>query len=157
MRVIRFAIIVFISMVIEQSLYGQIVNDTAVVAIDTVTMGDEFKLEPFEISNFSKKALIGDAEAANKLHLYFSLFLYNPVQAENWAHIAAENGDVRGQYNYGVYLLSRDDDKMSQNEVSQRKQRSLFWLKKAAKNNFIDAKQLLEQLDIDNLTGDPNY
>ena len=84
------------------------------------------------------RAMNGDGKAAlqlanDSLHKSHEAMIF-------WYRIAAENGDVTGQFNYGVFLVS--DSKRKAECV-----RALFWFRKAAKQGEELALQYIGPLE----------
>ena len=85
-----------------------------------------------------QKALFGDPQAA--LMMAEQSIKSNRNDMIYWYRIAAENGSVVGQSNYGVFLVS--ESKRSDECV-----RALFWLKKAALAGNAYAKDYIAPLE----------
>ena len=80
-------------------------------------------------------AMLGDVESA----LWMRSYNYADGEAfEQWTRIAAENGDVSSQFNYGVLLLQK---------YGYDRYRSIYWLRMAAKNGDDKSMKLVKQFD----------
>jgi len=86
------------------------------------------KKECLEVS-----AMLGDVDSAlwMRSHNYA-----DGAVAERWTRIAAENGDVLSQFNYGVLLLQKK---------GYDRYRSIYWFRMAAKNGHEKSRQLVKQ------------
>jgi TPR repeat protein len=97
-------------------------------------------LAPEEITKLSDEALDGSGVAARRLTTHYLVAQGNREQAKYWAIIAAENGDVSGQY-YAGFLLKDGP------HASDRR-RALYWLRKAAAQGHVLSESLLAELGI---------
>lgn len=95
-------------------------------------------LDSPELERLSNDALNGSGEAARKISIHYLVAQGNRKEGLFWALIAAENGDVIGQYNAG-FLLKDDPD-------PRNKVRALYWLRLAADNGNEAAKDLLREV-----------
>ena len=95
-------------------------------------------LDAKSIGALSRQALEGSGEAARRLLLHYMMATADRAEARYWALVAAENGDVVGQYNAG-FLLKDDPD-------PRNRQRAIFWLKKAAIAGHPLAADLLSEI-----------
>jgi len=80
-------------------------------------------------------ALMGDINSARRLREVHSA---DGEEAEYWVKIAAENGDIVSQFNYGVLLLQK---------TGSERYRSIFWFRKAAAAGDKESRQLIEAFD----------
>jgi len=96
-------------------------------------------LDAASIDRLSREALDGSGEAARRILLHYLVAQANFKEATYWAIIAAENGDVVGEYSAG-FLLKDDPDPRNQ-------QRALFWLRRAAAHGEPLATELLKELE----------
>ena len=142
MRIITLFIGIFICISTGYSLNRGVKCDTT----ESIVLIDDFKISENEIIKLKKDALGGEPEAAFKLYQFYEIFNYDKKKAEYWARIAAENNNIKGQYSYAICLLSDKYSDMDSLEIDQRKQRAIFWLKKAANNNFELAREVLENI-----------
>jgi len=78
------------------------------------------------------KANAGDASAAARLSLYYSLFAGDEKGEMYWLHRAARLGDVPSQYNLGMALIQKG-------ELCEAKN----WLVRAARAGDPDARRVL--------------
>ncbi|MCZ4303328.1 hypothetical protein O4G98_01145 [Zoogloeaceae bacterium G21618-S1] len=98
-------------------------------------------LDGSEIKRLASDALDGSGDAARRLALHFLVAQGDREEGLYWAIIAAENGDIIGQYNTG-FLLKDDPD-------PRNRQRAIYWLKRAKAAGNDAAQSLLEELGID--------
>lgn len=99
----------------------------------------DYGLNNEQIARYSAEAVAGSGEAAFKLVEYYYHFkgkrdLEKTLQ---WAIVGAENGDAASQY-MAYQRLSVLTDPLKQ-------QRSIFWLKKAAEQDYLGAKVTLSR------------
>jgi TPR repeat protein len=109
------------------------------VADDKPVMGNApFIIAPDDLEAVEKQALEGSSDAALRLYQFYRKVVLNEETATYWAQIAAENGNVVGQYAFGLYLLERDDSKSAL--------RARYWLGRAADQGNPRARSVLERL-----------
>ena len=108
-------------------------EEAATVGIQSVLLDDQ------ALKQLSTNALTGSGEAAERIANFYLLAKSDRDTALYWATIAAENGNVVGEYNTGFLLKDKLDRK--------QRIRALFWLQKAAKDGSRPAQQLLESLN----------
>lgn len=90
-----------------------------------------------DLPAFEEMALNGDAEAAHRLSILYSMVRYDPKQHLYWTTIAAENGSIPAQVNLGLLLRDDPDPK--------NRRRAVYWLRRAAETgNELAAKYLKE-------------
>jgi TPR repeat protein len=77
-----------------------------------------------QVPVLEKDALSGDPRAAFRLAMYYDLIVMDMRKYEYWTTIAAENGNIVGEYNLGYLLANRGGD--------LNRKRAIYWLKKAA-------------------------
>ena len=87
---------------------------------------DKFDIGPSEMAQLQEQALDGDANAAQRISLYYLMATDKPEKGLYWATIAAENGSAWGEYMAG-FLLGKNKDIDSL-------RRARFWLKLAMKH-----------------------
>jgi TPR repeat protein len=95
-----------------------------------------------ELPALREAALAGSGEAAMQMSLWQ---LKDESENEDpifWTKIAAENGNVVGQYNLAVALMRSHQDRLSYI-------RGLYWLKKAADSGDEKSTQLLKEVQAD--------
>lgn len=96
----------------------------------------EYSLTKEQITKYSAEAVAGTREASLKLvHYYYLEGRRNLEKTLYWALIGAENGDAESQFT-AFQRLSVSTDPLKQ-------QRSVFWLKKAAEQDYLGAKETL--------------
>ena len=95
-------------------------------------------LDSPELERLSSEALNGSGEAARRVLTHYLVAQGNRTEGLFWALIAAENGDVVGQYNAG-FLLKDDPD-------PRQRVRALYWLRVAADSGNGAAKSLLQEI-----------
>ena len=98
------------------------------------------KISDYEIEVLSDYALRGGKKEAYKLYEYYRDYKQNETEAVYWLRVGAQNKNSDCQYEYGKYLLSKDDE--------NEKIRGIFWIKKAAFNDNKEAWQFLKQENI---------
>ncbi|QOW61622.1 sel1 repeat family protein [Treponema pedis] len=98
-------------------------------------------LSDYEIKILIDYALRGGKKEAHRLYEYYQNYMYNETKAIYWLRIGAQNFNDLSQYEYGKYLLGTKDEN---NNI-----RGSFWIKKAAKNGNVRAKELLKKLEED--------
>lgn len=92
------------------------------------------KISDYEITVLIDYALRGGQKEAYRLYEYYQDYKKNEAEASYWLKIGAQNMSEKCQYEYGKYLLSKDDE--------DSKIRGRFWIKKAARNANTEAKKL---------------
>lgn len=92
-----------------------------------------------DVARHSTEAMAGSGEAATKLaNAYWScIAVRSQKKAKYWALIGAENGSAESQFR--AYQTLRT----SANPLDQ--ERALFWLKKAAQQNYLSARANLQR------------
>jgi TPR repeat protein len=96
--------------------------------------GREFELSDMEITNFTARAVAGDADAAIRLSECYGMIKIDYVSERKWMEVAAESGNVGAQYNAGVLYEEIDPNK------------SRYWMQRAADSGYIDAEKRLAEL-----------
>lgn len=107
----------------------------AILAVGNPAMADAPQQQPLnlnigaaitenELASLQKAALDGDGVAAFRLSRHFRFANVNRGEELYWLRIAAENGNLAGQYNFGYELATRE--RSERNLV-----RAVFWLRKA--------------------------
>jgi len=112
--------------------------------------GYGYSLTESQISLLSTQAMAGSAEAADRLgNFYWMRGIPDRENTMRWAQIGAENGDPESEFR--MYQLL-------QNSADTRNQlRALFWLKRAAADNYLGAKAILAECpDITTKGAPPN-
>ena len=105
---------------------------------------DIYKKESNKISDYEIKVLIdyalrGGKKEAYRLYKYYQDYKKDETEAAYWLRIGAQNRSEKCQYEYGKYLLGKDDE--------YSKIRGGFWIKKAANNGNEEAKKLLKEIE----------
>ena len=104
---------------------------------------DIYKKKDTEISEYEIEVLIdyalrGGKKEAYRLYEYYKEYKKDEAEAVYWLRVGVQNKNLDCQYEYGKYLLSKDDE--------YSKIRSRFWIKKAANNGNAKSKDLLKEL-----------
>lgn len=84
-----------------------------------------FIISEADLDGLKGAALQGSADAALRLANYCQMILLDPVQAEYWLGIAAENGSIDGMYNL-AHTLRRSND-------ASKHVRAHYWFERVAK------------------------
>ena len=96
----------------------------------------DYSLTKEQVVKHSAEAMSGSGEAALKLvHYYYLEGRRDLERTLYWALIGAENGDAESQFT-AFHRLSVSTDPLKQ-------QRSVFWLKKAAEQDYLGARETL--------------
>lgn len=132
-----YRIVISVVLMITLSVFGvamaqKINTESPVVSISGAALSSQL------INQLSSDALNGSGEAAMKIATHYLVAEGNHKEGLFWALIAAENGDVVGQYNAG-FLLKDDPDPRNQ-------KRALYWLRIAANRGDKVAISLLREL-----------
>jgi TPR repeat protein len=108
-------------------------------AKDTVILASvNYCLTKGEVARYSEEAMAGSAEAATKLaNSHWMCGAPDHKQTKYWALIGAENGSAEAQFR--VYQTLS----VSTNRLEQ--ERALFWLKKAAAQDYLGSRATLER------------
>jgi TPR repeat protein len=96
-----------------------------------------FVLTAEEVAVLKKGGLLGSAEDAKRLALFYDMAEQNQEQGLRWYTICAENGDVVCQYNLG-FLLSKADNE-------DERLRARYWLEVAISRGYEPARGLLRR------------
>ena len=96
--------------------------------------------KPEQLPSLRVQAMAGSPVAALQLALWYMKFPQGIYNKEYWNHIAAENGSMVGQYNFGLLLLSDKSDPLN-------KVRARYWLTKAASQGSELAKAQIALLN----------
>lgn len=100
------------------------------ISSDTIVVQTSYCLGKGEVAKFSREAMAGSPEAANKLtNMYWMCGLPDRVKTKYWALIGAENGNAESQFR------ARQTLKVSKDPLER--QRALFWLRKAAEQDYL--------------------
>lgn len=99
-------------------------------------------LSPEEVVKLSDEAWRGSGEAALRLSMYYGSVRLDFDRSDYWTIIGAEDGNAVSQYNAWVQL---SDERSSADD----KKRAVFWLRKAAAQNFPDAVDELRKLGLE--------
>ena len=104
---------------------------------------DIYKKKDTEISEYEIEVLIdyalrGGKKEVYRLYEYYKEYKKDETEAVYWLRVGAQNKNLDCQYEYGKYLLSKDDE--------YSKIRGRFWIKKAANNGNAKSKDLLKEL-----------
>lgn len=105
---------------------------------------DIYKKESNKISDYEIKVLIdyalrGGKKEAYRLYKYYQDYKKDETEAAYWLRIGAQNKNLDCQYEYGKYLLCKDDE--------YSKIRGGFWIRKAIQNGNEEAKKLLKEIE----------
>lgn len=118
--------------------------------IEEYNLSDVFKITEIERLKLEEKALLGSPDAAFKVFQHYDGYEGNASESLFWVQIAAENGNVHGQYTYG-YILSYDilsqKPDYTQQEIMRRLKRAQFWLEKAEKGGIAEATGILHEIE----------
>ncbi len=95
-------------------------------------------LSDYEIKILIDYALRGGKKEAYRLYEYYQDYKKDETEASYWLRIGAQNKDSDCQYEYGKYLLGKDDE--------YSKIRGGFWIRKAIQNGNTEAKKLLKEI-----------
>jgi hypothetical protein len=89
-------------------------------------MGNHRFIIPYaDLDDLKHAAVQGSPDAALRLANYYQMILVDPVQAEYWFGIAAENGSIVGMYNL-AHALRRSND-------TTKHARARYWFGRVAK------------------------
>lgn len=97
------------------------------------------ELSSRRLEELSKMGADGDAWAARRVFLYYSLEASDVRLADWWEYVAAENGSVEVQFGLWVKY-----EKANNPHVARR---ALYWLRRAAAAGHAEAIRRLEVLD----------
>ena|SRR6185437_1726441 len=102
-----------------------------------ILASESYCLSKSEVAKYTAEAMAGSRDSANKLVNFYWMCIAarSPKKAERWALIGAENGDVESQFR-AYQTLSTSANRLDQ-------QRALFWLNKAAEQNYLGARAIL--------------
>jgi hypothetical protein len=106
----------------------------------TPTTNYSCSLSDTQITNFTAMALAGDGDAAFKLSEYYEFIPYDQTNALKWMKVAAEDGNLSGQYN-----LAREYEGMFDTNMIDLIQ-SRYWYQRAANAGDADSKRRLDEL-----------
>ena len=96
------------------------------------------EISEYEIEVLIDYALRGGKKEVYRLYEYYKEYKKDETEAVYWLRVGAQNKNLDCQYEYGKYLLSKDDE--------YSKIRGRFWIKKAANNGNDKSKDLLKEL-----------
>jgi TPR repeat protein len=102
--------------------------------------GMSFNLTNEELLEFKKKSQGGDAEASQKLWLFYNFTLLDHDEAEEWLEKAAEQGLPVAQYSLAFDLSRRGSPRYDLEKAK-------YWATKAANNGEKLALGLLQQIE----------
>ena len=111
------------------------------ILVEDICNKEDSMLSDYEIKILTDYALRGGGKEAYRLYEYYQNYKHNETEAVYWLRIGAQNFNDLSQYEYGKYLLAAEDEN---NNI-----RGSFWIKKAAKNGNVRAKDLLKKLGED--------
>lgn len=94
-----------------------------------------------ELPSLKRKAMAGSQDAALQLSLWYMKFPSGHDSQAYWTQVAAENGSMVGQFNFGLLLLSDESDPL--NRV-----RAGYWFTQSASQGSELAQAQLSQLDV---------
>jgi len=92
-------------------------------------------LSEIEIKALEHLALRGATKPAIRLYRFHKHVRADSEESRYWARIAAQNGDIAGQHEYGT-IMAHDSD------IRSRK-RAEYWLRRAAKQASLPTTELL--------------
>lgn len=89
----------------------------------------------------------GDAEASFRLFLYYLFncdysYCYDIDQQELYLKRSAIQGNVKAQYNYGIFLSDKESVFFKYYNLNK----AIYWIGLATKNGDVDAKNKLQEL-----------
>ncbi len=90
------------------------------------------------INRIKQNALLGKNNDSYKLSTYYLNNKNDKKEAIYWSRIGAQNENEKCQYEYGKYLLIKNDE--------YSKIRGLFWIRKAINNGSAEAEILLNEI-----------
>lgn len=109
--------------------------------VQAITASAATILTEAQLDSYSKKALLGDGEAAFSIYLHYNFGL-DLRNGDFWLRIAAENGDFSGMLVYAYVLL----------DIPRREEclRALYWVKRAeaAANSETERTAVQEKMEI---------
>ena len=94
-----------------------------------------------QVASFTTRALAGDGDAAWRLCEYYAFIKYDQASALKWMTVAAEDGNVSGQYN----LAHEYEGAFDKSRLDLKKAR--YWYQRAADGGDVDAKRKLAELN----------
>jgi TPR repeat protein len=100
-----------------------------------ITPALSFRLTEEQVNEFSQSAGKGDADAAFKLYLHFTLSISDSEKSRYWLRASAKNGHRIAQYNLAVSLYQEEKFK-----------EALFWAEMAKRNGYEDAGRLINEI-----------
>ena len=109
---------------------------TGARADEVILASESYYLSKSEVAASSAAALAGSSDAAVKLmNFYWMSGKKDIPRAKYWAVIGAENGSIEAQFRaWQTLSISRNPDEQ---------RRAIFWLKKAADENYLGSKETL--------------
>lgn len=88
-------------------------------------LNQRFVVPEIEIEGLKRAAVHGSPDAALRLANHYQMIFLDPVQAEYWLGIAAENGSIVGMYNLAQALRRSND--------ASKHARARYWFERVAK------------------------
>jgi TPR repeat protein len=108
---------------------------------DPLSMNAGSYLTPSQVQHLKVLAKEGDAKAANCLADYYDEGLGDARESLKWLRLAAEAGDLEGEYNYAIVMVAVEQTPSAQTEADARK-----WIEKAAAGGYKPAIAKLVRL-----------
>lgn len=96
--------------------------------------------ESEQLPLLKNQAMSGSQDAALQLAVWYMKFPSGKDSHAYWAQVAAENGSMVGQFNFGILLLADESDPL--NRVRAR-----YWLARSASQGSTLAQAQLAKLD----------
>ncbi len=114
--------------------------------------GEEFNLSESEQKVLFKEAKKGNMSAVEKLYLYYNYTKADYKKTIDILRIAAKHNDPKFQRILAFYLL-RKDFPHAHKITKYEKEEGVFWLKKSASQNDLEAKRFLKEYNEQNISG----
>jgi len=105
-----------------------------------VSGNEDLTIPEGDITSLQYQALQGSGSAALRLSLFYLFVKYDNVKGMYWTTISAEDGDPKGMYSLGVYLIQQNSDHASA-------LRARFWLERAKAAGNPLASEVLHEMD----------
>ena len=103
-------------------------------------LNSEYAFTDAQVADYTASALAGDGDAAWRLCLYYKLIKFDGASGLKWMKIAAEAGNLSGQYNLAHEYEGAFDKSM----LDLKKAR--YWYQRAADAGDDDSKRKLSEL-----------
>lgn len=113
---------------------------------EIVSMSQIYYLSEYERAQFNDKSKSGDADASFRLFLYYLFncdysYCYDLDQQELYLKSSAIQGNVKAQYNYGIFLSDKESVFFKYYNLNK----AIYWMDLATKNGDVDAKNKLQE------------